>query len=243
MPMSFPTMQSLINRAKVRNFREPLENESEDVYRKEFADFMRSVDLVESMEIRSGLGWDKQNPTDFLEGAFGKTKLTEMMQSLTAEEDSYGKDLIAEALEQMPFTGYHEFEFDAERTNLELLREELAKRSNDLLFNLNNYSTLSLIDIRLYSRLKEFFLRHYFAEQELMERGFDDIPRIGDLVQLKNGTRLFVFGYTLNEKIQLTFEDPKNYVDLKHFSNSLKFSNKRITEEVNNVSIIKHYEN
>ncbi|ARB86017.1 MULTISPECIES: hypothetical protein [Yersinia] len=58
MPMSFPNLESLKRRAKMRNFRQPLENEPEEVYREKFADFMVNIDRVESSEIRSKLGWD-----------------------------------------------------------------------------------------------------------------------------------------------------------------------------------------
>ena len=58
MPMDFPDMESLKNRAAQRKFREPLEGETEAVYREAFADFMKDVDLIESMEIRSSVGWD-----------------------------------------------------------------------------------------------------------------------------------------------------------------------------------------
>lgn len=71
MPMSFPTHQSVVNRAQMRNFRAPMENESEENYRQAFAEFMRFVDPVEASEISSGLGWDRQSPLSVLAGAFG----------------------------------------------------------------------------------------------------------------------------------------------------------------------------
>lgn len=58
MPMSFPDMDSLKRRATARKFRQPNEGETEADFRKAFAMFMRNVDLVESMEISSGSGWD-----------------------------------------------------------------------------------------------------------------------------------------------------------------------------------------
>ena len=66
MPRSFPDMQSLKNNAKMRNFRQPAEDETEQVYRASFANFMRDVDIVESMEIRSSKGWDEWNDVDQL---------------------------------------------------------------------------------------------------------------------------------------------------------------------------------
>lgn len=66
MPRSFPTMESLTSNAKMRNFRQPNEGESEEEYREAFADFMRGVDLVESAEIRSGKGWNAQSPEEML---------------------------------------------------------------------------------------------------------------------------------------------------------------------------------
>lgn len=60
MPMSFPDMDSLKNRAKQRGFREPHENETEESFRNALADFMLNVDRVESAEIRTGKGWDEQ---------------------------------------------------------------------------------------------------------------------------------------------------------------------------------------
>jgi len=66
MPMSFPNMESLRARTKQRGFREPLEGESEADYRTSFADFMVKVDIVESSEIRSGKGWDEQDPSELV---------------------------------------------------------------------------------------------------------------------------------------------------------------------------------
>jgi hypothetical protein len=61
MPMSFPDIESLKRRAEQRGFRQPNEDELESQFRKEFADFMESVDFVESMEIRTSKGWDEFN--------------------------------------------------------------------------------------------------------------------------------------------------------------------------------------
>lgn len=61
MSMSFPTLESLCNRAKMRGFRQPLENEDHSEYRTAFADFMQDVDGLESAEIRLG-----DIPVDFV---------------------------------------------------------------------------------------------------------------------------------------------------------------------------------
>lgn len=66
MPRSFPNMESLKNNAKMRNFRQPNEGESEADYRAAFADFLRPIDPVESAEVRSGKGWDAQSPQEML---------------------------------------------------------------------------------------------------------------------------------------------------------------------------------
>ena len=67
MPMSFPTHESVCNRARTRGVRQPLENETEDDYRKFVASEVGKVDMVEGAEISSGLGWDKQEPTSLLQ--------------------------------------------------------------------------------------------------------------------------------------------------------------------------------
>lgn len=76
MPMSFPTHQSVVNRATQRGFRAPVEGETEDQYRSNFAQFMRLVDPVEASEISSGRGWDQQSPLSVLlgSGVFDKNK-------------------------------------------------------------------------------------------------------------------------------------------------------------------------
>ena len=59
MPMDFPTMDSLKRAAKCHEFRQPNEGETEAAYRKALADHVQPRDLIESMEIRSSVGWDK----------------------------------------------------------------------------------------------------------------------------------------------------------------------------------------
>ena len=59
MPMSFPDMDSLVRAAEVWKFREKDEGETEIQYRTALADFVQDGDLVESMEIRTGKGWDE----------------------------------------------------------------------------------------------------------------------------------------------------------------------------------------
>lgn len=76
MPMDFPDMRSLTNRAAQRGFRAPFESESEEQYRDKLADFMFDKDRVESGEIRGGLGWDKTHILAFgmLSGMLGENK-------------------------------------------------------------------------------------------------------------------------------------------------------------------------
>lgn len=62
MPMDFPDMNSLRRAAKVHGFREPLPDELEDLYRELLADHVFKTDMIESEEIRNGVGWDKFNP-------------------------------------------------------------------------------------------------------------------------------------------------------------------------------------
>jgi hypothetical protein len=61
MPMDFPDMDSLKLPAKAHKFREPTEGETEINYRTALADHVEPMDMLESMEIRSGKGWDKFN--------------------------------------------------------------------------------------------------------------------------------------------------------------------------------------
>jgi hypothetical protein len=89
MPMSFPDFQSLKRRAQQRNFRQPHEGETEEQFREEFANFMVTVDSVESSEIRTGRGWDNQSPQELLinhlgGGRDGAQKLASLMSSLRA---------------------------------------------------------------------------------------------------------------------------------------------------------------
>lgn len=82
MPMSFPDLESLKRRAAQREFRQPFEEESEQQYRAAFADFMMGVDRVESAEIRSGLGWDKQEPLSMLGNMLGAEGLKALQSTL-----------------------------------------------------------------------------------------------------------------------------------------------------------------
>ena len=59
MPMNFPDMKSLVNAAKVHNFREPYSLETEESYRSWLADHVSSIDALESEEIRNKVGWDQ----------------------------------------------------------------------------------------------------------------------------------------------------------------------------------------
>jgi hypothetical protein len=68
MPMSFPDMASLKRAAEVHKFRLPEDDEPEDDYRKELADHVLMTDSIESMEIRSGKGWDRWDSSEQREG-------------------------------------------------------------------------------------------------------------------------------------------------------------------------------
>lgn len=83
MPMSFPDLDSLKRRAQQRGFRMPNENESETDYRNAFADFMQTVDRVESGEIRLGVGWDvaQHDPATLLQ-AMGFGDVVEQMKKM-----------------------------------------------------------------------------------------------------------------------------------------------------------------
>lgn len=64
MPMDFPDMKSLEFAAEVHNFRTKTEDESVEDFREALADHVQSIDLIESMEIRTGHGWDKFNDNE-----------------------------------------------------------------------------------------------------------------------------------------------------------------------------------
>lgn len=60
MPQSFPDMSSLEYAAKLHEFRTVNDGESEAVYREALADHVKQNGLlIESMEIRTGKGWDQ----------------------------------------------------------------------------------------------------------------------------------------------------------------------------------------
>ena len=64
MPMDFPDFDSLKRAAQVHKFREPRDGESERDFRRALATHVRDIDLVESMEIETGKGWDKFSDAD-----------------------------------------------------------------------------------------------------------------------------------------------------------------------------------
>lgn len=69
MPMTFPDMKSLQQRAKQRGFRDAGVAEFESDYREAFAKFMENVDRVEAAEIRLGVHSDfvrEQDPAGML---------------------------------------------------------------------------------------------------------------------------------------------------------------------------------
>ena len=59
MPMNFPDMKSLEQAAECWKFRKPEEGETEEHYRSALADRVALDDLIESLEIRNKVGWDK----------------------------------------------------------------------------------------------------------------------------------------------------------------------------------------
>ena len=66
MPMDFPDMKSLIRHGEMVKC-PPKEGEDEAVYRARLANFMASIDFIESQEIRFGKGWDKWNEQEKLD--------------------------------------------------------------------------------------------------------------------------------------------------------------------------------
>lgn len=64
MPMSFPTMQSLKDRATQRGFRQPEPEETEEQFRLAFGEFMKTMDFVEAHEILTSRGWDDWTSQD-----------------------------------------------------------------------------------------------------------------------------------------------------------------------------------
>jgi len=72
MPMDFPDMDSLKIAAEIHKFRQPHIDELEDDYRSALADYVQSIDNIESGEIRYSIGWDKWDKAqkrDFLKRA------------------------------------------------------------------------------------------------------------------------------------------------------------------------------
>lgn len=103
MPMSFPDMKSLKNRATQRGFRQPQEGESTADYREAFALFMRDVDMVESLEIADGRGWDAQGPFALMEGLMkAKPALAEMVGGLQADARSEEQETVT-LVEALPY--------------------------------------------------------------------------------------------------------------------------------------------
>lgn len=78
MPIDFPNMDSLINRARLRGFRMPETGETEDAYRKAFSVFMRDIDQLESIEIATGTGWDKITPEEMMIHLLSNKPFTEV---------------------------------------------------------------------------------------------------------------------------------------------------------------------
>ena len=75
MPRSFPTIEHVQRAAYSHGFREMRQGETEDQYRAAVADHVQSRDLVESMEIRTGKGWNAFSEIENLQmilGAFAQ---------------------------------------------------------------------------------------------------------------------------------------------------------------------------
>ena len=70
MPMSFPDMMSLMNRAQIWKFRMPHDGEKEAEYRMALYAFVLPKDSIEAGEIRTGKGWDQWNETEKLTSLF-----------------------------------------------------------------------------------------------------------------------------------------------------------------------------
>jgi len=61
MPRDFESATEVRGAAKRWKFRDQRENESDAEFREALADHVKDKDLVESMEIRTGKGWDRWN--------------------------------------------------------------------------------------------------------------------------------------------------------------------------------------
>lgn len=128
MPMSFPDMKSLMGRAELRGFRQPHEGESEATYREAFADFMLNVDRVESVEIRSGKGWDQLDPFTLLAGALGGAdKVNNMMADLGVPAKEPKRELPVPEYPHLMITSARDSEM------LHLYVEDEAKQMIELL--------------------------------------------------------------------------------------------------------------
>lgn len=113
MPMNFPTYESLRNRAASRHFRQPHTNETENDYREALADYMRFIDPVESSEIRSGLGWDKQSPLSVLAGSLGQRQTEPLyLIELTVPDVSELPENIVSGLSHTEVNGVPVIQYD-----------------------------------------------------------------------------------------------------------------------------------
>lgn len=89
MPMTFPDMNSLMHRATMRNFRQPLDGESEHDYREAFAGFMQNIDMVEAGEIRLGA-----IPLNFASEHSPMLALSAMMGKSPSDIDKMMNDIL-----------------------------------------------------------------------------------------------------------------------------------------------------
>lgn len=85
--MNYPSdWNSLRRAARIHKFRQPMPGESKDVYRGQLADhllinmfsdfdrFQKALGIIDSEEIRNGIGWDE----------FSQSQMTALMDRLTA---------------------------------------------------------------------------------------------------------------------------------------------------------------
>jgi hypothetical protein len=92
--MSFPDMRSLMSRAEVWKFRQPEDGETEAHFRAALADFVQDKDPVESMEIRTSVGWDQFNERqqmDMLERQVGTENLLDILTGNIPKKEDDGQ--------------------------------------------------------------------------------------------------------------------------------------------------------
>jgi len=71
MPMNFPDLDSLKKAAKVHEFRDLQLGESEQEYRNALVNHVRSLDKIESYEIKFKVRWDQWTDDQKMQSLFG----------------------------------------------------------------------------------------------------------------------------------------------------------------------------